>query len=190
LLYLRGLSTGDFVPALGAFFGSEAGLSASTVQRLTVAWQAEQALARAQPGRRRLCVPVGGWHPLQRPPRGRPPVLPRAGGRAPGRHQGTGGGAGRVPRGHAVVAGPAAGSQAARDDGARAGDRRWRARLLGGVARGVPRHPRAAVLVPLCGAADYVDVRPGCPCRRWAACRGSLHNHRPSRKASSASGGR
>lgn len=41
LLYLRGLSTGDFVPALGAFFGSEAGLSASTVQRLTEAWQAE-----------------------------------------------------------------------------------------------------------------------------------------------------
>jgi len=41
LLYLRGLSTGDFVPALGTFFGSEAGLSASTVQRLTVAWQAE-----------------------------------------------------------------------------------------------------------------------------------------------------
>ena len=41
LLYLRGLSTGDFVPALSAFFGSEAGLSASTVQRLTEAWQAE-----------------------------------------------------------------------------------------------------------------------------------------------------
>ena len=41
ILYLRGLSTGDFVPALSAFFGSEAGLSASTVQRLTVAWQAE-----------------------------------------------------------------------------------------------------------------------------------------------------
>ena len=41
LLYLRGLSTGDFVPALSAFFGSEAGLSASTVSRLTEAWQAE-----------------------------------------------------------------------------------------------------------------------------------------------------
>jgi putative transposase len=41
LLYLRGLSTGDFIPALGEFFGSEAGLSASTVQRLTKAWQAE-----------------------------------------------------------------------------------------------------------------------------------------------------
>ncbi len=43
ILYLRGLSTGDFAPALGEFFGSEAGLSASTVNRLTVAWQAEHA---------------------------------------------------------------------------------------------------------------------------------------------------
>jgi len=43
ILYLRGLSTGDFAPALGEFFGSKAGLSASTVQRLTEAWQAEHA---------------------------------------------------------------------------------------------------------------------------------------------------
>jgi putative transposase len=41
ILYLRGLSTGDFAPALGEFFGAEAGLSASSVNRLTVAFQAE-----------------------------------------------------------------------------------------------------------------------------------------------------
>ena len=41
VLYLRGLSTGDFAPALAGFFGSDAGLSASTVNRLTEAWQAE-----------------------------------------------------------------------------------------------------------------------------------------------------
>lgn len=41
VLYLRGLSTGDFAPALASFFGSDAGLSASTVNRLTEAWQAE-----------------------------------------------------------------------------------------------------------------------------------------------------
>jgi putative transposase len=41
VLYLRGLSTGDFSPALGEFFGSAAGLSASTVCRLTESWQAE-----------------------------------------------------------------------------------------------------------------------------------------------------
>jgi len=43
VLYLRGLSTGDFAPALEAFFGSDAGLSASTISRLTRAWQAEHA---------------------------------------------------------------------------------------------------------------------------------------------------
>jgi transposase-like protein len=41
VLYLRGLSTGEFSPALGEFFGSGAGLSASTVCRLTESWQAE-----------------------------------------------------------------------------------------------------------------------------------------------------
>ena len=41
LLYLHGLSTGDFVPALEAFFGSGAGLSAAAVGRLLGAWQAD-----------------------------------------------------------------------------------------------------------------------------------------------------
>src|SRR3954453_7359022 len=41
LLYLHGLSTGDFVPALEGFFGSAAGLSPSVITRLTTQWQAE-----------------------------------------------------------------------------------------------------------------------------------------------------
>ena len=41
LLYLHGLSSGDFVPALGQFLGSTTGLSASTVTKLTETWQAE-----------------------------------------------------------------------------------------------------------------------------------------------------
>jgi transposase-like protein len=41
LLYLHGLSTGDFVPALEAFFGSSAGLSAAAITRLVATWQAE-----------------------------------------------------------------------------------------------------------------------------------------------------
>jgi putative transposase len=41
LLYLHGLSTGDFVPALEAFFGSGAGLSAAAVGRLLTGWQAD-----------------------------------------------------------------------------------------------------------------------------------------------------
>ena len=42
LLYLHGFSSGDFVPALEEFFGSEAGLSASTITRLTEQWQQER----------------------------------------------------------------------------------------------------------------------------------------------------
>lgn len=41
LLYLHGLSTGDFIPALEQFLGSAAGLSSATVSRLTAQWQAD-----------------------------------------------------------------------------------------------------------------------------------------------------
>ncbi|ALO98787.1 Transposase [Streptomyces hygroscopicus subsp. limoneus] len=43
LLYLHGLSSGDFVPALEQFLGSPAGLSPATVTRLTRHWQADHA---------------------------------------------------------------------------------------------------------------------------------------------------
>lgn len=43
LMYLHGMSSGDFTPALGEFFGS-AGLSASVITRLTKTWQDEQKL--------------------------------------------------------------------------------------------------------------------------------------------------
>jgi transposase-like protein len=42
LLYLHGLSSGDFVPALGQFLGSTAGLSAPVITKLTEAWKGEQ----------------------------------------------------------------------------------------------------------------------------------------------------
>jgi len=42
LMYLHGMSSGDFAPALAEFFGSDAGLSASVVTRMTKAWQEEQ----------------------------------------------------------------------------------------------------------------------------------------------------
>jgi transposase-like protein len=41
LLYLHGLSTGDFVAALEGFFGSSAGLSAPVITRLVASWQAD-----------------------------------------------------------------------------------------------------------------------------------------------------
>ena len=48
LLYLHGLSSGDFGPALEQFLGSGAGLSATTITRLTGQWQDE---AKAFAGR-------------------------------------------------------------------------------------------------------------------------------------------
>jgi transposase-like protein len=41
LMYLHGMSSKDFAPALEEFFGSTAGLSASVVTRLTTQWQDE-----------------------------------------------------------------------------------------------------------------------------------------------------
>ena len=41
LLYLHGLSSGDFAPALEQFLGTGAGLSAASITRLTAQWQDE-----------------------------------------------------------------------------------------------------------------------------------------------------
>jgi len=49
LLYLHGLSTGDFAPALEQFLGSGAGLSASVITRLTAQWQDEAAAFNTRP---------------------------------------------------------------------------------------------------------------------------------------------
>jgi putative transposase len=43
LLYLHGLSSNDFAPALEQFLGTGAGLSAATITRLTTQWQDEAA---------------------------------------------------------------------------------------------------------------------------------------------------
>ena len=49
ILYLHGLSTGDFGPALRDLLGEDAsGLSASSIQRLTEQWQAEHAAFRTR----------------------------------------------------------------------------------------------------------------------------------------------
>ncbi len=41
VLYLRGLSTGDFAPALAEFFNGDVGLSASSITRLVATWDDE-----------------------------------------------------------------------------------------------------------------------------------------------------
>jgi transposase-like protein len=49
ILYLHGLSTGDFGPALRDLLGEDAsGLSSSSIQRLTEQWQAEHAAFRTR----------------------------------------------------------------------------------------------------------------------------------------------
>lgn len=64
LLYLHGLSTRDFVPALAEFFGSEAGLSAPAITRLTRSWSAERGafMARDLSGVDYVYVWVDGIH--------------------------------------------------------------------------------------------------------------------------------
>jgi putative transposase len=64
LLYLHGLSSGDFVPALEEFFGTEAGLCASTIIRLTERWQSEREsfMRRDLSGRDHVYVWVDGIH--------------------------------------------------------------------------------------------------------------------------------
>ncbi len=42
LLYLHGLSSWDFVPALGQFLGSTKGLSSAVITKLAETWKAEQ----------------------------------------------------------------------------------------------------------------------------------------------------
>ena len=64
LLYLHGLSSSDFVPALEGFFGSAAGLSASVVTRLTAQWQAEREafMARSLADRDYVYIWADGVH--------------------------------------------------------------------------------------------------------------------------------
>jgi transposase-like protein len=64
LLYLHGLSSGDFVPALGQFLGSSAGLSAAVITRLTETWKGEQRAfaARDLSGVDYVCLWADGIH--------------------------------------------------------------------------------------------------------------------------------
>ena len=61
LLYLHGLSSADFVPALTELLGSAAGLSASVITRLATQWQAERAAFQhsrpCSPRRMLKCTP-------------------------------------------------------------------------------------------------------------------------------------
>ena len=88
ILYLRGLRRGTSSPPSRSSSAPTAGLSASSVNRLTVALQAEHAeWSEPLPLRRRLRVLLGRRRALQRPPRRGPSVRPGHRGRASRRDQ-------------------------------------------------------------------------------------------------------
>jgi hypothetical protein len=148
VLYLKGVSTGDFAPALAALLGKDAsGLSATTIARLKDVWidehkrWSERDLSaksyvqelRLRLGRRRLPAGASGGRGAMHPGHHR-------------RHAGGQEGAARLCRRRARersrLARPAARSQAPGSvDGARGRRRRWRARLLEGDRRGLAQDP-------------------------------------------------
>ena len=138
-MYLHGLSSGDFVPALGQFLGSTKGLSSSTITKMTETWQAEQkAFAKRDlSGVDYVYTWADGIHVNVRLGQEKLCLLVLIGVRADGRkelialYR-------RLPGGHRVVGGPAARCQTAWHARAGAGDRRRRAGVLGRAARGVP----------------------------------------------------
>jgi hypothetical protein len=148
LLYLHGLSSGDFVPALEEFFGSKAGLSASVITRLTTAWQEEQRrfAERDLSAVDYVYLWVDGVHFTVRLDEDRVCTLVLVGVRADGRKELV-----ALADGHREST--ASWADLLRDRrrrGMRAGARRRRrgAGVLGGAARGVPGDPGAAGLGP------------------------------------------
>lgn len=103
ILYLNGISTGDFSEALAALVGKE-GRLARRVRRV----------AEARPFGQAICLHLRGWHPSRSAPRGREAVHPGADRRDAGRPQGTGRLHRWRPREHARLARSAARSEAAR----------------------------------------------------------------------------
>ena len=67
ILYLKGISTGDFSKALAALLGKDAaGLSASAIGRLKDGWLDEHRVAEARSVGEALRLHLGRWHPKAR----------------------------------------------------------------------------------------------------------------------------
>ena len=145
LLYLHGLSSGDFVPALGQFLGSAQGLSASTITKLTQTWKAE---ARAFAERDLSTVDyvylwADGIHVNVRLEEAR--AVPAGDDRGTRRRpQGTRRADRWLSGGHRVLGGSAARLCPPRDARPGAGVRRRRAGVLGRAAGGVPARPASS----------------------------------------------
>ena len=172
LLYLHGLSSGDFVPGAGAVPRHAApACPRPAITRLT---------SSGRP--RRARSPTGSWPTWTTCTCGPTAststsawsedklcLLVMIGVRADGT-QGAGRDRRRLPGVDRVVGGPAARLRAPRDARPGARGRRRRAGVLGRAARGVPRDPGAALLVPQDrqrpGRAAQVGA-PGARRRRW-----------------------
>jgi Transposase, Mutator family len=140
LLYLHGLSTGDFGAALEQFLGAGAGLSAASITRLTAQWQDEAKSFQERDLGHRFRVPVGRPLPPQSPARAGETV-PAGDDRCPHRRpQRAGHVERRLPGVQRVVGRPAARLPPPRDDRAGAGRGRRCAGILEDAARGVPEY--------------------------------------------------
>ena len=174
ILYLRGLSTGDFRPALEALLGEDAaGLSPTNIARLTACWEKEYADFRHRDlsGREYVYVWVDGVHFNIRLEDDRLCTLVMIGTRPDGEKELL-----AVEDGYRESAESwktrAARSQAARDGRAGAGGGRRRAGVLGRGPRGVARDARAGLLVSQArqrarqAAPSGFSPAPSAPCTR------------------------
>ena len=120
ILYLKGLSTGDFQEALAALLGKDApGLSASTISRLKeIVERRARSLAQARSVGPALRLRLGRWHLPAGPARRREAVHSRADRRDAGRQEG-------ADRLH-----------------------RWRARERAGLARAAARSEGRGLVAP------------------------------------------
>jgi hypothetical protein len=148
LLYLHGLSSGDFGPALGQFLGSSAGLSSPVITKLTETWRAEQRTFAARDLSQvdYVYLWADGVHVNIRLEEHKLCLLVMIGVRADGRKELAAGR--RLPRVHRVLGRPTTRLRSTRNARPDPGDRGRRVGVLGRATRGLPRHPGAALLVP------------------------------------------
>jgi Transposase, Mutator family len=162
LLYLHGLSSGDFAPELEEFFGSKAGLSASAIVRLTTDWQQEQRsfAERDLSNVDYVYVWVDRVHFTVRLDEARLCTLVIVGVRGR-RAQGAGGVGRRAPGVHRVVGRPAARLPPPQHARPGARGRGRRVGVLGRAARGVSRYERAAMLGTQSRERDQLSAQVG-----------------------------
>jgi Transposase, Mutator family len=145
ILYLKGVSTGDFAQALAALLGKDApGLSATTIARLKEVWQA---MERARPIGQELCLRLGGRRSPASASGGRGAVHPGYHRRHAGVQEGAASLCRRGARERPRLARSAARSETPGSVD-RAEDRRRRrcARVLESARRVLAQDPRAAKL--------------------------------------------